>query len=1340
MSLQKEVRAFICGWNFVEGRYHLILETDPEKGKTEYAFDNPGFKDASYLSVTKTPENKSEASKSKWSKWSPLSALTTKSEKRKTLDDMALEENEAKVVALRGHDFTGLGFNICGNMKEGIYIKDVLHRGPAFESGKLSPGDRISSITINLEHMVYEDALTILSYASPYDVMIEARSGKSFHSNTPGQGGQPSHPVYRSSSCADLYHVEKAAKKRLFGEEYGGSLSSNYSSLQKSGSNMTTLERRDSKSPLTKQTHAKKPSKHLNPEQLKSNLEQRILTDHQHNLRVKDSTQEVQADTQKNEYNFSKFGIRVMPLELQQKSPKSMEQNENNINIEKHLEIMSIDEVDDLCKPAPPVKRREKKAMEAQETFERNSLNGSGIKRNQDGIPLELPPQMLNAANAALKNRKSQKEGDEGKPIRENEVGESREEEARAIRKKGKAPSPPDDLKLPTNFDEIHSIEDEEAPPILPDSQWEYIDVKRGSPQEDAKAYNSDSDLETDNQSSVNTIELNSTDITIHQTEEEERQNRKTVSTGDLSKIRTKKSVNGLERAQSLDISDPKHKGGRNSDEDDPILNREPRLSLILDGLNTFQRNRLKKSTEWGNLEDAIMKLDHEDHSLSNESSQMLDISSVSEETPEFDALVNKINEIKRESGNTNSPDRNVQETNVQKIVENLIWPSLGSQGSEEKVYVVRADKLNRQVQREGTAEESAVMDEIPVFENPSDELNFPKENVVPRKVNNRIFEPFENNTEFENVNTISVPEFKPSEDFSKSKTPALQKESQSKNSVKSSIVPNRISSRQRVPEDIPLLPPETQSEPNQVQNMTETGITNTSPSLRLEDDSLDIRGECQSTEVRTSSNIKSEEVLSKIPLLNSMVKNQKEAIQNTLVGNNNTDETKTAVTLNIQSSQPDLLDITQNFLYTEQLNCNQDDYTYSSKGTNIPDDIKVSRHSYGSLEREIVPKSDDAKSKDFLKHVCNVNVNSNGDTELHSLELSINDPSELYTTAMDSTALNSDMIKNATLKEVLTALKDDGDSVVADVSKDNEELTGGQFSSSTKIFPLDTPDNSVESSSFTYITEIQVTPNTSAETNISEIQIIPEAKSKRNLDTEFENYVKSFDSKLESFESNIQEFDKNLEEFINEEPTSIIVNEQVDENELHKIQEIAEQQLKKLPEMKFTTASYESSRIPEKRQSQIELLRSNFEKSPPKTGKPEVVVKSRIPISTSAKTPPTSPERRDSHNLEMENDRALLELMSSSVSSTPYTTSKYQTKPLSKNVTVTSIRSNSKIPSGLPTLGGSRASFTPRKIELGDSNVVQVASNGNLESTFKQWVFNPSNVTNVIVTNNKEK
>lgn len=48
-------------------------------------------------------------------------------------------------VQLRGHDFTGLGFNVTGNMRDGIFIKDILNRGPAFESGKIAPGTSMST-------------------------------------------------------------------------------------------------------------------------------------------------------------------------------------------------------------------------------------------------------------------------------------------------------------------------------------------------------------------------------------------------------------------------------------------------------------------------------------------------------------------------------------------------------------------------------------------------------------------------------------------------------------------------------------------------------------------------------------------------------------------------------------------------------------------------------------------------------------------------------------------------------------------------------------------------------------------------------------------------------------------------------------------------------------------------------------------------------------------------------------------------------------------------------------------------------------------------------------------
>nr|CAD7575918.1 unnamed protein product [Timema californicum] len=134
-------------------------------------------------------------------------------------------EPQVNVVSLRSHDFTGLGFNICGNMRDGIYIKDVLHRGPASESGRITPGDRIDSVRISFRHMVFEDALTILSYASPYEVQLEVESAASSRPSTLirtkrtsvasiGVGDRICHPFYRSQSIADLAQLAGTSDKQ----------------------------------------------------------------------------------------------------------------------------------------------------------------------------------------------------------------------------------------------------------------------------------------------------------------------------------------------------------------------------------------------------------------------------------------------------------------------------------------------------------------------------------------------------------------------------------------------------------------------------------------------------------------------------------------------------------------------------------------------------------------------------------------------------------------------------------------------------------------------------------------------------------------------------------------------------------------------------------------------------------------------------------------------------------------------------------------------------------------------------------------------------------------------
>lgn len=135
----------------------------------------------------------------------------------------------------------------------------------------------------------------------------------------------------------------------------------------------------------------------------------------------------------------------------------------------------------------------------------------------------------------------------------------------------------------------------------------------------------SDSDTEIQDESkSGTTIELNSSHITIHH-QDMDNETRKTASLGDLSRLNNASqkmtTTNGtLERAQSLDISDqneqvltPKKRKAQNGPQDFYIENmeehssKEPKLmtNLTMDAPSSFQQsNRLKKSTEWGNLED----------------------------------------------------------------------------------------------------------------------------------------------------------------------------------------------------------------------------------------------------------------------------------------------------------------------------------------------------------------------------------------------------------------------------------------------------------------------------------------------------------------------------------------------------------------------------------------------------------------------------------------------------------------------------------------------------------------------------------------------------------------
>lgn len=772
-------------WKSRKGK-HLVFSTDPESVKDEFAFDNPGFRQDE-----RTAWQHEAPTLPISSKHQGLHVEFTKPEHSK--DDSHLQRARVRRVKLWARDFTGLGFRCGGGARDGVHVHSVLRSGPA-AAAKLQPGDKIKSIKIEFTGTPLEDAVSILSLASPYPVELEVVEG----GRSSGTGRAVHHPLLkRAGSMGDVSTLEKEGKL-LHPPRSPNTSNSNNSTLEtkqsKSGIKKmisdkiitsTTLERNKKEKReghTTLERENEKNSKLANKSRLSDippavNKPERNKSRHSTDSDVQiiqpengitSMTHIEQSEVQKREYDPKrgmKFGIRVLPPNVPDDGVLKHKGVENgSVAVEKK----SIDEIDkpEPQRPAPttqfkheneteqkkPVvaKRREKMAppipnarnkanesdttvtsletsrtseASAVTTFARNDLNSSGIRRDENGIPQELPQHMIDAAKAARTNRKSTTE-----LIYEKEKVEHKKEEAPKPKKsKGKAPSPPDHEKNKTDdsiLEQLKNVNDflsneKQHSSLLHDSivstrssnasqintstpkvnktkshtstrleesinfsQDDIYDIvtkpfRRESDSlnnffEDSKS-NMSSNQDVHSVRSLNqsdksekgstTIELNNSDITIHSSPNNDtvhsvsddtsildENERKAASLGDLSRFElrakaSKPSTGTLERAQSLDISaedaenpesaiSPKKRKAMSvvettffdagnedvlpdmidSDKGVIIKHKEPRLSLniaktsAMEGLNTFQRNRLKKGSEFGNLEDAIVK------------------------------------------------------------------------------------------------------------------------------------------------------------------------------------------------------------------------------------------------------------------------------------------------------------------------------------------------------------------------------------------------------------------------------------------------------------------------------------------------------------------------------------------------------------------------------------------------------------------------------------------------------------------------------------------------------------------------------------------------------------
>ncbi|KAM0732467.1 Periaxin [Formica fusca] len=603
-------------WRRHKGK-HLVLVTDPEIVEDAYAFDNPCFKDATPTTVGRVTERPSSTvlgdtpakDSTRWTTpWTSLGlGSAIRNEKRRTLDDSCVgpKATRVSVVGLRSRDFTGLGFNVCGNMREGIFVKDLLHRGPASESGRIHPGDRISSVKISFRNMVYEDALTILSYASPYDVELEVESG--------GNGSKPTtllkksvgpsptricHPLYRSQSIPELTQAHKSVAKRLFIADPNESVGSNQSTMN------STLK-------SSKSTPGGGQS-----------LERR------------------HDETTKN--NHHKFGIKVLPA-LDGTVHRIENQNEHNTNLERRHsrkidaekllassnrqsatssdEPLNVTDERKLCNESFQQRVDQPDGVVSARITTNLSDNKAGRKSADAGgglnIPSEVPTEVHNAAMAARRNRKSSSE-----PLKISSSSPDSDGAKSPQKNKRKAPAPPRNnisemppLAKKDAIDTIDSIAD------YTESLCDYVNKARENT--DARRHrlesqsvvnrrNSESDTDNEMQNSFTTIELNPADITIHRTpvpeandDDEDEDYRKAASLGDLSKYESRTAAT-LERAQSLDMSADTSTKKRKAPLPPEDINESTEDLTKLDQIDSFDRRKLKKSNEWGTLEDVI--------------------------------------------------------------------------------------------------------------------------------------------------------------------------------------------------------------------------------------------------------------------------------------------------------------------------------------------------------------------------------------------------------------------------------------------------------------------------------------------------------------------------------------------------------------------------------------------------------------------------------------------------------------------------------------------------------------------------------------------------------------
>lgn len=111
----------------------MVMVNEKERDEEKLEFEKKCLKDGKKIGRKKVEKEKEKMEKKdRWYKWNDMVGKR-KEDKRRDMDDYFIGEKRVNVVEIRSNELNGMGLKICGNMRDGIFVKDVMKRGKEYE-------------------------------------------------------------------------------------------------------------------------------------------------------------------------------------------------------------------------------------------------------------------------------------------------------------------------------------------------------------------------------------------------------------------------------------------------------------------------------------------------------------------------------------------------------------------------------------------------------------------------------------------------------------------------------------------------------------------------------------------------------------------------------------------------------------------------------------------------------------------------------------------------------------------------------------------------------------------------------------------------------------------------------------------------------------------------------------------------------------------------------------------------------------------------------------------------------------------------------------------------------